>query len=94
MTESAEKAIDIARATCYECPFNDRSVWDAYWSCQGTFHIKMFKKPEQLQQILQYFAEAKSLRKQGKCARDSYIFPIMDLANYFGVKKNSVTCSK
>jgi hypothetical protein len=27
--------------------------------------MKLFKKPEKLQQILQYFADAKSLRKQG-----------------------------
>ena len=91
MTESAEQAIDIARATCYECPFKDRSIWDAYWSSPEKFHIDMFKnEPQKLRQILQYFADAKSLQMQGKIANRSYRFPISDLARYFSVRADSL----
>ena len=35
----------------FECPFEDRSIWDAYWSRPGTFKLQLLKKAEQLQQI-------------------------------------------
>jgi hypothetical protein len=92
MTDSSEIAMCTALETCSECPFEDRSVWDAYWSRPGKFHIKMFKnKPEQLQQILQYFADAKLLQKQRKYVNNSYRFPMTDLARYFGVQSNTLS---
>jgi hypothetical protein len=73
MTDSAETAMYSAWETRSECSLKDRSVWDSYWTRPGTFHIEMFKKkPDQMQQILQYFAGAKSLQEQRKRAKDSY----------------------
>ena len=73
MTDSAETAMYSAWETRSECPFKDRSVWDSCCSRPGTFHIEMFKKkPEQMKQIFQYFAGAKSLQEQRKRAKDSY----------------------
>jgi len=91
MTDSAQSALSSASETHFECPFKDRSVWDAHWSRRGTFHIRMFKKPEQLQQILQYFADAKALQKQGISPNKSYRFPIYHLARYFGVLEDTLT---
>jgi len=85
MTDSAETAVYSAWETRSECPFKVRSVWDSYWSRPGTFHIEMYKqKPEQMPQILQYFAGAKSLQEQRKRAKDSYrlFFDIFLLSNH------------
>ena len=98
MTDPAETAMYSAWETCSECPFEDRSVWDAYWSRPGTFKLQLLKKPEQLQQIFQHFADAKSRQNQGENAKVSYRFPLIELARYFGVHvdtfKRNVLISK
>jgi hypothetical protein len=72
-------------------PSKIEAFWDAYWSSPGKFHIDMFKnKPQKLQQILQYFADAKSLQMLGKIANRSYRFLISDFARYFRVHADSL----
>jgi hypothetical protein len=74
-----------ARNSVQRPPFEDMSIWDAYWSRPGTFKLQLLRKPEQLQQILQHFADAKSRQNQGENAKVSYRFPLIELARYFGV---------
>ena len=69
MTDSALSHTPKIRV---ECPFEDRSILDAYWSRPGTFKLQLLRKPEQLQQILQYFADPKSRQSQGENAKVSY----------------------
>ena len=68
MTDSALSHTPKIRV---ECPFEDRSIWDAYWS-PGTFKLQLLKKAEQLQQIFQHFADAQSRQSQGGNAKVSY----------------------
>ena len=44
MTDSALSHTPKIR---FECPFEDRSIWDAYWSRPETFKLQLLKKPEQ-----------------------------------------------
>ena len=69
MTDSALSHTPKIR---FECPFEDRSIWDAYWSRPGTFKLQLLKKAEQLQQIFQHFADAQSRQSQGENAKVSY----------------------
>jgi hypothetical protein len=69
MTDSALSHTPKIRV---ECPFEDRSILDAYWSRPGTFKLQLLKKAEQLQQIFQHFADAQSRQSQGENAKVSY----------------------
>ena len=81
----------MANKSCV-CPFDDKKVWEIHWKRQKVFNMRLLS-PEQRDQVCNqlciYFSDAAAAMNRLVPANQSYRFPMVSLAKYFGVQEQT-----